>query len=265
MTKLRATLKASAAESYGTLSQLVANKTTHVPVNIHAGLGNPGTVKCVLRRERARHMPKNPASLSDLTLDAEWTTTIDGEQFLLYDIGVYLDSRMLVFGTEEGLQRLASSDSWFMDGTFDVAPLLFTQLYIIRVPLGDSAVTCAYAFLHNKKQATYEELFTTIQDKCHSLGFNVDPVTVTVDFEQSVINALTLTFGAHLSIHGCFYHLTQSTLRKIESLGLVHRYPQEEDVKLFCGMLDGLAFQKTKLQRVWASFVRISQMDWSLS
>ena len=122
---------------------------------------------------------------------------------------------MLVFGTEEGLQRLACSDSWFMDGTFDVAPLLFTQLYIIRVPLGDSAVTCVYSFLQNKNQATYEELFTAIQDKCHSLGFDVDPVTVTVDFEQSVINALTSTFGAHLNIHGCFYHLTQSTWRKI--------------------------------------------------
>ena len=48
MTKLRATLKASATESRGTLSQLVADKTTHVPVNIRAGLGNPETIKRAL-------------------------------------------------------------------------------------------------------------------------------------------------------------------------------------------------------------------------
>ena len=34
----------------------------------------------------------------------------------------------------------------------------------------------------------------------------------------------------------------QSTWRKVQSLGLVTRYREEEDVKHFCGMLDGLAF-----------------------
>ena len=30
--------------------------------------------------------------------------------------------------------------------------------------------------------------------------------------------------------------------KSIQSLGLVQHYREEEDVKLFCGMLDGLAF-----------------------
>ena len=61
VTKLRATLKESAADG-GTLSQLVADKTTHVPVNIRGGLLNQETVKRALRCEHARHVPKNPAS-----------------------------------------------------------------------------------------------------------------------------------------------------------------------------------------------------------
>ena len=128
-----------------------------------------------------------------------------------------------------------------MDGTFDVAPLLFTQLYMIRVPLGESAVTSVYAFLPNKHQETYEELFTAIQDRCSELGFNVDPTTVTIDFEQAVISAVQSTFRPHVNVHGCFCHINQSTWRKIQSLGLVQHY-REEDIKLFCGMLDGLAF-----------------------
>ena len=56
-----------------------------------------------------------------------------------------------MFGTDLGLRHLASSDSWYMDGTFDVASPLFTQLYVVRVPLGESTVTSVYAFL--SKQA----------------------------------------------------------------------------------------------------------------
>ena len=153
--KLRVSLKERAAGSRGTLTQLMSDHTTDVPVDVRAALSNPDTVKRSLRRERAKHMPKNPASLSELMLDGEWTTTVDGDPFVIYDNGVDSSARMLVFGTDVGLRHLASSDSWFMDGTFDVAALLFTQLYVIRVPLGESAVTCVYAFLPNKHQETY--------------------------------------------------------------------------------------------------------------
>ena len=48
--------------------------------------------------------------------------------------------------------------------------------------------------------------------------------------------------AGHVSSRGCFYHLTQSTWRKIQQLGLTEQYKSHEDFKLFCGMLDGLAF-----------------------
>jgi len=201
ITKLRASLKEHAAGSRGTVTQLIADHTTDTPVNIRADLGKPETIKRSLRRERSKHMPKNPASLRELTLDGEWTTTVDGDSFLVYDNRADSSDRILVFGTHLRLRRLASSDSWFMDGTFDVAPLLFTQLYVIRVPVAESAVTCIYAFLPNKHQETYEELFTAIQDRCNQLGFNVNPTTVALDFEQAVMNAIQSTFGPHVHIH----------------------------------------------------------------
>ena len=161
---------------------------------------------------------------------------------MIYDNGVDSFNQMLVFGTDEGLRHLASSTTWFLDGTFNVAPSLFTQLYVIRAPLGDSSVTCVYGFLINKNQSTYEEFLSAIQDRCDTLGFQADPTTVTMDFELAPMKAVTSIFGPQVKIHGCFYHLTQSTWRKVQSLGLVTRYREEEDVKHFCGMLDGLAF-----------------------
>ena len=61
-----------------------------------------------------------------------------------------------------------------MDGIFNVAPLLFTQLYMIHVQLGKSAVNFGYAFLPKKYQSTHEELFTAIQDRCTELDFQAD-------------------------------------------------------------------------------------------
>ena len=59
-------------------------------------------------------------------------------------------SILLVFASDAALTQLAQSDTWHMDGTFDSAPYIFQQLYVIRVPLGESAVSCVYAFLSSK-------------------------------------------------------------------------------------------------------------------
>ncbi len=63
-----------------------------------------------------------------------------------------------------------------------------------------------------------------------------------MDYELAAMKAVPTVLGPHVHIHGCFYHLTQTTWRKIQSLGLVQRYRNDEEFKLFCGMLDGLAF-----------------------
>ena len=39
-----------------------------------------------------------------------------------------------------------------------------------------------------------------------------------------------------------FYHLTQNTWRKIKDLGLAQDYKDNDDIKLFCGIIDSLAF-----------------------
>ncbi|KAG7166705.1 hypothetical protein Hamer_G010341 [Homarus americanus] len=65
------------------------------------------------------------------------------------------------------------------------------------------------------------------------------PIT---DFEQAALNAISNKLGPHANAKTCFYHLTQSTWRKIKSLGLSNRYKEDDDIKHFCGMLDGLAF-----------------------
>lgn len=40
----------------------------------------------------------------------------------------------------------------------------------------------------------------------------------------------------------CLINVIQSTWRKIQALGLVPAYRENEEVKLFCGKIDALAF-----------------------
>lgn len=106
-------------------------------------------------------------------------------------------------------------------------------------------MTCAYAFLPNKSEEAYAELFQALCDKCTELfGFDANTQAMLMDFEKATMNAVTQVFG-NIRLHGCFFHLCQSTWRKVQSLGLVQAYETDADVKLFCGMLDGLAFLPT--------------------
>ena len=41
---------------------------------------------------------------------------------------------------------------------------------------------------------------------------------------------------------GSFFHLCQNTWRHIQQLGLAQQYIDDDNIKSFCGMIDGLAF-----------------------
>lgn len=241
-TKARLTLKQLAPNTRATPGQLLADQSANLPVEVRAALGEQQSVKRAIRREKAKAFPPNPQTLQELQLSDDWTTTGDNndQPFLIHDSKD--NNRMLIFASEMALTHLARADTWHMDGTFEVAPLLFQQLFVIRVPLGSQAVSCVYALLPNKTQQTYEAMLTALIEYCSGLGFQPDPTTVITDFELAIINALRTVFGMNIQIHGCFYHLTQSTWRKIQNLGLVPLYRSNEEVKLFCGMLDALAF-----------------------
>ena len=129
-----------------------------------------------------------------------------------------------------------------MDGTFKVAPTIFTQLYVIRVPLADSAISCIYAFTQRKGRDTYESLLLRLVEKAEELNLFLDPEVIITDFELAALNAISSVLGPHVRTKCCFFHLTQSTWRKLQELGLTNAYRTNADVRHFVGMIDGIAF-----------------------
>ena len=148
-TNIISSMKESVGTRRAKQAQLYADHTQDATAHIRAEIGNQDVVKRTIRHEKSKYLPKSPVSLSDLEVTGEWTTTggVDKEDFLIHDCGPESASRILVFASQSALTHLASADKWYMDGTFDVAPLLFQQLYVIRALLGETAVSCAYAFL----------------------------------------------------------------------------------------------------------------------
>lgn len=92
-------------------------------------------LKKSMRRVRRRELPPNPTSLSDLNeIPERYTKTLAGESFLLYDSKSDEDyqgkGRVIVFSTRRNLEILSNSSTWYLDGTFKIAPNIFTQVYI---------------------------------------------------------------------------------------------------------------------------------------
>ena len=238
--KARNTMKDQASNTRDKPSQIFAQVVAQCDDDVQALLPREENCKRTIRYQRPA--PPVPATLAEVNLPVEYTMTTNNATFLQFDNGEAAQNRMLVFYSPDSLERLADAQTFFMDGTFSVAPHPFKQLYTIRVPYKDVSVTAVYAFLPNKRQETYTELFQAIVDRCHASNHQLQVQTVITDFEDSVLRAVSAVFGRHINHQGCFYHLTQATWRKIQHLGLVPLYNTDDDFRLFCGMLDGLAF-----------------------
>lgn len=134
------------------------------------------------------------------------------------------------------------SDAWYLDGNFSLAPLHYLQLYVIRVKVQGIYTTSVYCLLQRKTQETYEYMLHTIMRECETRDLFPSPTTINMDFERGAIQAVKEVLGEDVTIRGCFYHLCQSTYRKVQALGLQQRYRTDEEFSHFCGMLDGVAF-----------------------
>ena len=236
-------MKAEAKESRMRPNQLLSQTLLQTTDDVQANIGNLNTVKRDLQRQHGC-LPKDPASLQQLIIPDEWKLTGEAipRTFLFHDTGSEERQRVVVYAAEEQLRLLCQSDTWYMDGNFAMSPSIFEQLYVIRTQFGEYAVSCVYAFLPGKSQQNYQEMLQLVVDKLEALQIFPDPRTFITDFELAAIQSVSMVLGPQVTTQGYFYHLCQSTWRKIQELGLTALYHADDEVKHFCGMRDGLAF-----------------------
>ena len=82
------------------------------------------------RRNQVNLAPLNPADVSEILISDKCKQYVmnngERENFLIAD-GGQSDDRILIFGRESWTKYLLDSNVWYADGTFRLAPSLFTQ------------------------------------------------------------------------------------------------------------------------------------------
>lgn len=201
------------------------------------------SVKSGLYRARriSQGIQKEPSSALEIEIPNELLLMNDGDNISLIDKQIG-DSRIFGFVTKKGRKALADYTSFFMDGTFKSCPKQFTQIYTIHADLGSTdeetnIVPIFYALLPNKRRSTYFELFTAIKEFVPQWN----PETITMDFEEAAIAALINLFP-QVNIQGCNFHWNQCLWRKIQNLGLVNEYRENENIRLHLRMCSALAY-----------------------
>lgn len=201
-----------------------------------------------IQRKRQRmdddFLPDPPTAEDFIVPDRFKTIEFGGhqERFLLHDDNADVEEapqqhRIIIFASDAMLNQLSVAATWMCDGTFKYVPKLYYQVYSIHAVRGSNVFPCAYCLLKNKSRETYERVFNILKQHRPDLA----PRRISVDFEQAAVRAATNVFP-DASVEGCFFHLSQSIWRKLQSIGLRGAYINDDTCRLYCKLLSALAF-----------------------
>ena len=248
-------MKRRASEHPETPPVQVLRCLQEVPSAVLSQLPDRENLRKAITRVRLRELPATPRDIDDLGIIPErFRRIIKREQFLLYDSLEDDDAdeacgRILVFATTDNLRTLGKARTWYVDGTFQVVPSIFFQLFVIMGSVVQRvndveqivALPLVYAALENKETQTYRKVLEVTVHSLEEIGAQTNPQVIMSDFELAIINAARATVG---EVSGCLFHLCQSVFRRVQSEGLQSAYNDVDDrsIKRATQMMCALAF-----------------------
>ena len=185
-----------------------------------------------------RYMRKFANALLHILHGKDFQTPEEFEDFVTFDKGKNEPERFIMFALTEMLLLLEpTKDLWLDGGTFKQCPDKFYQLYTIHITVGGYNPPCIYLLLPNKTEKTYHDFTQALLQ----LIPNANPEWIKMDFEKAAVNAFSTTFPT-AQITGCYFHLCQSVLRKINEVGLKKAYTTNPELALALKMVPATAF-----------------------
>ena len=113
---------------------------------------------------------------------------------------------------------------------------MFFQLYSIHFNFGLGMNPAAlYCLLPNKTGATY----TRVLQEIGRIIPLAAPRKILVDFEKATMNAFAAAYP-NATITGCYFHLCQSVIRKVNEVGLKQIYENDDVVRGYVRSLAAL-------------------------
>ena len=87
-------------------AQIFSAHVAQASDSVKADFGKLETVKRIIRNVQRGVLPKDPATLQELTINGEWSQTSREEPFLIHDSGPDSHNTVIVFASEIGLRHL---------------------------------------------------------------------------------------------------------------------------------------------------------------
>jgi hypothetical protein len=204
---VRERLRERAAEENIPIPQIYREETAGLANNpVAAGMmPTLPSVSSTMYKDRHATLPPLPRTVDAIVIPPAFQTTISGQRFLLSQ---HVNNDFIIFATPDNLRMLCQADTLFMDGTFDIAPRLFSQIYTIHAFLRDRLLPLVYVLMCNKTTQLYVEVFAQLKDSCNHLGLLLDPPNIMTDFESGVIPAVRQEFP-RARHKGCQFHHSQ--------------------------------------------------------
>ena len=120
-----------------------------------------------------------------------------------------------MFATDQQLEHLARSKSWYIDGTFKLCRHPFTQLLTVNafVKKDDHAkqVPLLFVLMSGRKKGDYRKVLKKLLEILPSAPAVQQ---ITLDFEKAIWSALRKVIPDS-KLQGCVFHWTQALWRKV--------------------------------------------------
>jgi hypothetical protein len=188
------------------------------------------SVKSSLYNEQRKVYPSLPKTLNELIITGQFNKTILDARYLVQDVKV-VEERIVVFTSDTGIEILCKSKRGHDDGTFDVSPPLFTQVYLIHAWYKRKMFPCALISMTGKSFELHKKTLQILKDQALENGLVWDPESIMTDFEQASIKAFKYHFPI-AKLLGCYFHFAQCLWRKSCEIGMKTKY-ERADVKVW--------------------------------
>jgi hypothetical protein len=176
------------------------------------------SVQRSLRRTKALQRPPLPPTAEDLVINEHFAKTKNGLRFLAHD-EVFEGDRLLIFASNFLLTLLFSCvDTVFMDGTFQMIPGIFHQLFTLNIMYGrKKQVPVVYVLLKRKTASVYRRVFAVLRELALAQDQTFAPTSMLTDFETGLIRAVREEMP-NTFLRGCLFHFSQCIYRKVRQL-----------------------------------------------
>jgi hypothetical protein len=138
---------------------------------------------------------------------------------------------VVVFGSDIGIEILTLAKRIHGDGTFEVTPPLFSQVYLIHAWYKHKMFPCIIILMTGKSFELYKIAFGIVKEQAMHLRLVWNPEEVLTDFEQAAIKAYQYHFPQVRTV-GCYFHFAQCFWRKFIEFGFKTLY-EEEHIKMW--------------------------------